>query len=171
VILHEYGHSIQDAQMPGFGATEQGGSMGEGFGDYWAADQTAAASGDQGLLCLAEWDSTSYAPVPSGLRRLDSAKHFPEDIDGEVHDDGEMWSASLWQIRSAVGRTVANTDILESHFLLTPVSRFRAGAKAIIVADTWLNGWHPRREDHADLRAARHPLASPVDSAACRMSS
>ena len=109
--------------------------------------------------------------MPSGLRRLDSAKHFPEDIDGEVHDDGEMWSASLWQIRSAVGRTVANTDILESHFLLTPVSRFRAGAKAIIVADTWLDGWHPRREDHADLRAARHPLASPVDSAACRMSS
>ncbi|HVG68404.1 MAG TPA: hypothetical protein VM785_09415 [Gaiellales bacterium] len=128
------------AQVPGFGATEQGGSMGEGFGDYWAADQTAAASDGQGLLCLAEWDSTSYAPVPSCLRRLDSAKHFPEDMDGEVHDDGEMWSASLWLIRSAVGRTVANTDILESYFLLTPVSKFRAGTKAIIAADTSLYG-------------------------------
>ncbi len=140
VILHEYGHAIQDAQVPGFGATEEGGAMGEGFGDYWAADQTAAASDGQGLLCLAEWDSTSYAPVPSCLRRLDSTKHFPEDMDGEVHDDGEMWSASLWQLRSAVGRTVANTEILEAHFLLTPVSKFRQGAKAIIAADRSLYG-------------------------------
>jgi Zn-dependent metalloprotease len=139
VILHEYGHLIQDAQVPGFGATEQGGAMGEGFGDYWAADQTAA-SDHQGLLWLAEWDSTSYAPVPSCLRRLDSTKHFPEDMDGEVHDDGELWSASLWQLRSSVGRTVANTDILEAHFLLTPVSKFRQGAKAIIAADKSLYG-------------------------------
>jgi hypothetical protein len=33
VILHEYGHSIQDDQVPGFGAGHQAGSIGEGFGD------------------------------------------------------------------------------------------------------------------------------------------
>lgn len=33
VILHEYGHAIQDAQVPGFGTTLESGSIGEGFGD------------------------------------------------------------------------------------------------------------------------------------------
>ena len=44
VILHEYGHAIQDAEVPGWGATEEGGAMGEGFGDYWAGDQTYDAT-------------------------------------------------------------------------------------------------------------------------------
>jgi Zn-dependent metalloprotease len=35
IILHEYGHAIQDDQVPGFGAGEEGGAMGEGFGDSW----------------------------------------------------------------------------------------------------------------------------------------
>ena len=36
VILHEYGHAIQDSQMTpfGFGTTVESGSIGEGFGDY-----------------------------------------------------------------------------------------------------------------------------------------
>jgi Zn-dependent metalloprotease len=143
VILHEYGHAMQDAQVPGFGATEQGGAMGEGFGDYWAGDQTAAVTNSfpgSDIDCLADWDSISYSPPPVCLRRLDSTKHWPEDRDGEVHDDGEMWSASLWQIRGAVGRTVADRDILEAHFSLNPKSKFADGANAVIAADQALYG-------------------------------
>jgi len=108
--------------------------MGEGFGDYWAADQTAAASDGQGLLCLAEWDSTSYAPVPSCLRRLDSTKHYPGDKDGEVHDDGEMWSASLFQIRTALGAALADKLILQAHFLLSSSANFSDGSNALVTA-------------------------------------
>jgi hypothetical protein len=36
IILHEYGHAIQDDQVPGFGASRECGAMGEGFGDYLA---------------------------------------------------------------------------------------------------------------------------------------
>ena len=38
VILHEYGHAIQDSQQDpfGFGPTVESGSIGEGFADYWA---------------------------------------------------------------------------------------------------------------------------------------
>jgi hypothetical protein len=38
VILHEYGHAIQDAQQTphGFGPSVEAGSVGEGFADYWA---------------------------------------------------------------------------------------------------------------------------------------
>jgi Zn-dependent metalloprotease len=135
VILHEYGHSIQDNQVPGFGSSEEAGSMGEGFGDYWAGSVGAQFSGGFQDECLAEWDATSYsATVPPCLRRLDGTKHYPQDVDGEVHDDGEIWSAALWQIRAAVGATKADKVILQAHFLLTPTASFNQGANAIVTA-------------------------------------
>ena len=36
VVWHEDGHATQDAQVPGFGQSEQAGAIGEGFGDYMA---------------------------------------------------------------------------------------------------------------------------------------
>ena len=36
VILHEYGHAVHDAQVPGFGTSEEAGSIGEAFGDHLA---------------------------------------------------------------------------------------------------------------------------------------
>ena len=135
VIWHEYGHSIQDNQVPGFGTTLQAGSMGEGFGDYWAGSVGAQLSGGFQDLCLAEWDATSYSSSnPPCLRRLDSTKHYPESVAGEVHDDGEMWSASLWQIRSAIGAARADKVILQAHFLLTPGASFSDGSNALVTA-------------------------------------
>jgi len=135
VILHEYGHSIQDNQVPGFGRTEEGGAMGEGFGDYWSASVNAQFSGGFQDVCLAEWDATSYSNTnPPCLRRLDGTKHYPEDVDGEVHDDGEIWSAALWQIRGAIGATDADRLVITSHFLLAADASFNDGANALVTA-------------------------------------
>jgi len=135
IILHEYGHSIQDNQVPGFGTTLEAGAMGEGFGDYWGASVGAQFSGGFQDLCLAEWDATSYSGTnPPCLRRLDGTKHYPEDFHGEVHDDGEIWSAALWQIRDSIGATDADTLILSAHFLLAPSASFNQGANAIVTA-------------------------------------
>ncbi|HET9619803.1 MAG TPA: M36 family metallopeptidase, partial [Kofleriaceae bacterium] len=135
VIVHEYGHSVQDNQVPGFGATEEGGAMGEGFGDYLAATVNASLAGEFQIVCIAEWDATSYAAgVPHCLRRLDSTKHYPGSKDGEVHDDGEMWSASLFQIRSALGAARADKLIIQAHFLLTTRANFKDGSNALITA-------------------------------------
>src|SRR5436189_315478 len=41
VILHEYGHSVQDNQVPGFGSTPEAGAIGEAFGDYLAVTVSA----------------------------------------------------------------------------------------------------------------------------------
>lgn len=143
VILHEYGHAIQDNQVPGWGQTHEGGSMGEGFGDYWAVT-TFTGIGPHGHdwdVYVATWDATSYNPGnPAFLRRLDSTKHYPEDMQGEVHADGEIWSACLWQIRGIVGQTRADTIILESHFRLSPLASFQDGALAIIAANQDLYG-------------------------------
>jgi Zn-dependent metalloprotease len=135
VILHEYGHSIQDNQVTNFGSSLEAGSMGEGFGDYWGASVGAQFSGGFQDLCLAEWDATSYSSTnPPCLRRLDSTKHYPEDVAGQVHADGEIWSAALWQIREAIGAANADRVVLESHFLLSPTATFNQGANALVMA-------------------------------------
>lgn len=138
VILHEYGHSIQDNQVPGWGAAHEGGSMGEGFGDYWGVTSFTGIGPNSPAwdVYVATWDAVSYNPGdPAYLRRLDSPKHYPEDMTGEVHADGEIWSACLWQIRDIVGATRADTMILESHFYLSPDAGFVDGATAILDAN------------------------------------
>jgi hypothetical protein len=76
------------------------------------------------------------------LRRLDSGKHYPEDMEGEEHSDGEIWSACLWKVRKLLGRKKADTVILESHFYLNQYADFEDGAEAIIMAENNLfNGW------------------------------
>jgi Zn-dependent metalloprotease len=135
VILHEYGHSIQDNQVPGFGSTSEGGAMGEGFGDYWAGTVNAQLSGGFQDACVAEWDSTSYSSTnPPCLRRLDGTKHYPQDVAGEVHADGEIWSAALWQIRASLGSQRADKLILQAHFLLSSSAKFNDGANALVTA-------------------------------------
>jgi Zn-dependent metalloprotease len=135
VILHEYGHSIQDNQVPGFGSSAQGGAMGEGFGDYWAATVGAQFSGGFQDTCVAEWDAVSYSSTnPPCLRRVDGAKHYPENYVGQVHSDGEIWSAALWQIRSAIGAALADKVVLQAHFLVPANGTFSDGSNALVTA-------------------------------------
>ena len=145
VILHEYGHSIQDNSKPGvyvelFGRADRGygdetGAMGEGFGDYWACscthDQSVANHFDPAIV--GEWGSLPDAP-----RRVDTAKHYPEAMTNEIHSDGEIWSASLWDIFNAIGKQPADTIILFSHFLVPTSPSFEDGAYAVLAADTLL---------------------------------
>ena len=107
VIVHEYGHAIQDAQVPGYGATAEGGAMGEAFGDFLAAAYYAPRSRRlrRHLRHGVGRDELQQRPPQPCLRRIDSAKRYPKDIVGAVHTDGELWSAYLWRIREQLGTT------------------------------------------------------------------
>jgi hypothetical protein len=144
VIVHEYGHSVQDGQVPGFGTNLESGSIGEGFSDYLAVVVTSWATGTPTRTpeaCVADWDSVSYTTaVPHCLRRLDGTKHYPEDVRGEVHADGEIWSAALWDIRRALGDTKATTLIVEAQFAFAPDTSFAAAAQATVAAAQRLYG-------------------------------
>ena len=136
IILHEYGHAVQDAILSGFGQAHEGGAMGEGFGDYLAGSFFSAAKPGKRDAKIGEWDAKGITGGPEEcLRRLDSPKHYPEDMANEVHDDGEIWSACLWKVRKLLGRKKADTVILESHFYLSPYADFKDGAEAIIMAE------------------------------------
>ena len=133
VILHEYGHSVQDNQVPGFGSTPEAGAIGEAFGDYLAVTVSEHFAPTPDEPCVADWDSTSYtSTVPHCLRRVDGNKHYPEDLVGEVHADGEIWSRALWDIHKALGARLADTIIIDAQFGFTPDISMRAAAATTI---------------------------------------
>jgi hypothetical protein len=122
VILHEYGHAIHFSQNFSF-ASEEAGAISEGFADYWAVTVSDVVAQSLGvpelepLPCVADWDSTSYTrEVPHCLRRVDENLHYPADLSGEVHHDGQIWSRALWDIRQALGNVRADTLILQGSF-------------------------------------------------------
>jgi zinc metalloprotease ZmpB len=119
VILHELGHAIQDSQQTpfGFGISVEARSIGEGFADYWAATVSTLLAPTPDPACIADWDSVSYDPTaPHCLRRVDTNLHYPQDLNGAVHHDGQIWSRALWDIRTVLGNVKADTLILEGQF-------------------------------------------------------
>ena len=134
VIWHELGHAIQDSQVPGFGVGHDAGSIGEGFGDYWAATMSEPASGGFGVTCIADWDSISYTTtVPHCLRRTDLDLTVADE-NGRIHHDGQIWSRALWDIHQWLGRATADTIILEAQFSFAPDTSFADAALATVAA-------------------------------------
>lgn len=166
VVLHEYGHAVQDAQVPGFGSGDEQGAMGEGFGDFLAGmlyldEGNAAYESTHRRYCIAEWDATSYNPVdPSNqgsgcLRWIDGT----DETDGtdigaypgtptEVHDDGRFWSAGMTCIFKGLGgdldaRNKALKLVIDSQTRLVPIddnTAFEAQIKSMVTSDQNLFG-------------------------------
>lgn len=170
VVLHELGHAIQDDQVPGLGTSHEASSMGEGFGDILGAVYFAplvpfhaAVVGDR-------------ARPPEGVRRVDTDLRYPEDLAGEPHADGQIWSGALWDLYRQLGGE-GETDeawlrardtllrlVIQSHFFLNPDARFGDAATALLLADrTLYDGRHAAR-----IRAAlgAHGIAPEQDGAA-----
>jgi hypothetical protein len=146
VAVHEYGHSVQDDQVPGFGSSLDGGSIGEAFGDYLAVTvglHVAAANGwpvKAPEPCVMDWDSTSYtSTVPHCLRRLDTGLTV-EQRQGEVHFDGQIWSNALWDIRKALGAQKADRIIINAQFAFAPDTSFAAAATTTVATAQQMYG-------------------------------
>ena len=140
VILHEYGHAIHFAQGFAF-ASEEAGAISEGFGDYWAADVADIVAKQLGVPqktpfgCLMDWDSTSYtSTVPHCIRRIDLDKHYPRDLVGEVHADGEIWSRALYDIHNALGHTEADTIIVNGSMNFTGTTMTQLATATVAAA-------------------------------------
>ena len=141
VIVHEYGHAVHASQVPGFGASEEAGAIGEAFGDYFGVTVGLDAAKEQRWPvkapqpCVMDWDATSYTTtVPHCLRRIDTDLTVA-DKTGEVHDDGRIWSRALWDIRQdyvKAGFTTRAADrtIIDAQFAFRPDTSFDAAASA-----------------------------------------
>jgi Zn-dependent metalloprotease len=143
IIWHEYGHAIQDDQVPGFGLSPQAGAIGEGFGDYFAVTMskpTTRATRVTPLACVADWDSVSYdRTAPHCLRRVDGRLRY-DDRTFDIHHDGRIWSRALWDISRTLeptrpgetARTMADRLIIEAHFWMQPRITMPAAARITV---------------------------------------
>jgi len=138
VVFHEYGHGISN-RLIGNGSTAlsgtQSGAMGEGWSDYWAI--TINNDGAVG-----EYVTNN----PAGIRRAAytvpaAAVHDSySDLGFGVHADGEVWAATLWDLRTQLGATITDRIVLNG-MKFTPTRPSYLNARdGIIQADQNLNG-------------------------------
>jgi MYXO-CTERM domain-containing protein len=81
-----------------FGLSPHSGSIDEGIADYFACSQ----NGDPIV------GEASLAPLNAERDLTNTAKVCPDDVFGEVHEDGEIIGSVSWSVRDALG--AANAD-------------------------------------------------------------
>ncbi|MFH1143994.1 MAG: FlgD immunoglobulin-like domain containing protein [Candidatus Eisenbacteria bacterium] len=138
VLLHEYGHAIQNSIVPGWGSTTQAQAMGEGFGDYWAVSYSASISSYRNTWVF-NWDG--HNPFWSG-RNVTSTLGY-NDRNSDIYHDGTIWASVWWLIRGEIGRTVTDTDFLKLHYSCFPGTGMKVAAQNAMQADLALyDGLH-----------------------------
>src|SRR6185312_4806206 len=116
--------------------SEEAGAISEGFGDYWAVTVSTIIAPTRDPACVADWDSVSYTSAATHcLRRVDRNLHYPADLNGEVHHDGQIWSRALGDIRQAVGNVKADALILEAQFDFPGTSMSDLAAATVVTAN------------------------------------
>ena len=122
VIQHEYSHGLSNRYVgteDGSLGTHQSGSMGEGWGDWYALDYLHR-SGYQKDSVLGGFVTGNKSRGIRNWAYDQNPTTFGDigyDLVGpEVHADGEIWTATLWQVRKALVAKygeIAGSDIAE----------------------------------------------------------
>ncbi|MEW6710404.1 MAG: M36 family metallopeptidase [Candidatus Riflebacteria bacterium] len=125
VAYHEYAHAVRH-HIVRLRYEGESGAIDEGQADYFSA----SLSNDPiiGEYIVAKLNRP-------WLRNLTEKLHYPEDIAGEVHEDGKIWGCTLWDLRTALGAKVADQLIFNSLYYLHPDATFLQGLNAILTAD------------------------------------
>lgn len=103
VIYHEYTHGVTDMIYPPglLPYIDQPGAMNEGWSDYFACTITdEPLIGEGGLYYSGQV-----------MRDLDNTLKYPDDWAGEVHADGRIFGGALWDLREALGASLADSLI------------------------------------------------------------
>jgi subtilisin-like proprotein convertase family protein len=139
VIYHENTHGLSN-RLVGGGSTSclgggQAGGMGEGWGDWLGSSflnnpvvgAYVTGNATVGIRAASMANSPfTYGNIKDGSR-------------SEVHDQGEVWAATLWDVRKALGQAVSE-QLVVSGMKLTPCNPTMLQARdAIIQADANIN--------------------------------
>ena len=103
VIIHEYTHGLSN-RLVGNNALsgKQSGAMGEGWGDWFAASIFNDPVIGEYVTGITSIGMRKYALNNNPLTYGDictGGVHGGTKTNCEVHDDGEIWSATLWDLR------------------------------------------------------------------------
>jgi extracellular elastinolytic metalloproteinase len=148
VIEHEYAHGLSTRYVAGGEAlgSHQSGSMGEGWGDWYGLNYLHR----EGLTSKSVVGEYATGNPVRGIRNWAydlNPTNFGDigyDLTGpEVHADGEIWTATLWELRKrlvgqygqAKGSDVAARLVTDAMPLSAPDPSFLDMRDAILAAD------------------------------------
>lgn len=140
VVWHEYGHAVQDDQVPNFGLNAKAAAIGEAFGDYLAvtmSQRTYRGTNRVPSGCVMDWDSTVLRPHSTQLqclRRVDTNLDMNDFDTFDPHYSSQIYSRALWDMNQNLGRLRATRAIVEANFALNPRSNYKDAAEATVRA-------------------------------------
>lgn len=136
VLVHEYGHVLANAAQPSSNSGMERRSTEEGICDYLAGSYARTLS-DWEWQRLFKWDAwNEFLPG----RNVLSTKHYPENLVGQIHRDGEIFSSALMHIELALGRATTHKILVSSLELLVPNLSMSQAAFFFLESDSVLFG-------------------------------
>jgi hypothetical protein len=150
VVVHEYGHALQDAGISGWFSTDEGRALGEGFADFLATvmfedpcifNWRAALGHVVGITCIRNVETG--ANFNGATLGYDYYLNYPDGLTEGEHEAGLVWSGALWDTTALLGGDQAAREtvlaiVLQSHFSLGSSSVFTDAAQALLDADAML---------------------------------
>jgi hypothetical protein len=135
VVIHELGHGIHDWVTNGGLSQVQG--LSEGLGDYFAVSWMRSfglwAPSDPEYNWVFGWDG--HNPFwPGRVTNWTDTRHYPEDLVGQVHTDGQFWSSANADVWDAIGREATDEAVIEGISMTTGSSSQAVAAQAVIQA-------------------------------------
>jgi subtilisin-like proprotein convertase family protein len=169
VVYHEYTHGLSNRLIDDANGLneQQGQAMGEGWSDWYAMDYLVSQGLVTGQVVVGAYVTGnavhgirnqpldcavgSAAPACAGSSTAGSGGFTFADLGRvgfydpstprfEVHDDGEIWSETLWDLRSALGASTARRLITEAMRLSPAEPTFLDERDAILLADETVAG-------------------------------
>src|SRR4030095_16395720 len=140
VVFHEYGHGISN-RLIGNGGTAlsgtQSGAMGEGWSDYWATTLNNDGAVGEYVVNNTIGIRRAVYTVPAAAVHNSYAD---VGVGGfEVHNDGEVWAATLWDLRTQLGKTITDRIVLHGMKFTRNRASFLNARDGILQADQDLN--------------------------------
>jgi Zn-dependent metalloprotease len=141
VVFHEYGHGISN-RLIGNGSTAlsgtQSGAMGEGWSDYWAI--TINGDGAVGEYSTGNVNGIRRAAYTVPANPVHDSYADVGAGGFQVHRDGEVWAATLWDLRTQLGATTTDLLVLNGMKFTPTRPSFLNARDGILQADQNLNG-------------------------------
>ena len=181
LVVHEYGHALQDSQDPGFGCPTsafcEAGALGEGFGDYVSAMMTFQTPDLRhpvgAAFCIFDWDGiAAYNPAAAPCGRVadgsDGVSTLPQAMAPggpcdsgrggqlDIHCVGEVWTHGLIDLRvnPSLGERI-DVDLLASQFSYVDHETFAQAVDALVAADQAIYGGTDAAAICAEMAGAR----------------
>ncbi|MEZ5593678.1 MAG: hypothetical protein R3F53_24410 [Gammaproteobacteria bacterium] len=141
VIIHELGHGLHDWVTAG-GLSRVNG-LSEGIGDFLASSYSRKldneiplwTSADPEFHWMFSWDG--HNEYWNG-RLNNVTRIYPDDLVGQVHTDGELWSSTMMQIWNDLGRDKTERAHWEGLRMTGPSTNQEQTAQAVLDAAVML---------------------------------